>query len=339
MAKFSYYNYAKVLSYNAVYNIVIGNRGKGKSFGAKRKVINDFVKKGHMFIYLRRYKTELSASRATFFADIAEYFPEWDFRINGQYAECAPISTHDDKKREWTKMGYFIALSSSQNQKSVNFPTVRNIIFDEFIIEKGAISYLPHEDVIFNNFYSTVDRYKDKTKVFMLANSVSITNPYFTAWGIMPSEGQEIITKGEGFIVCHIDNNQDFNNEVYATRFGKFIKGTDYAEYAVENTFADNNDSMLNLKDSKARYQFTLETKNGSFSVWYSWDNNNYYIHSKPVKNPEIYTMDADKMDSNKLLLSFSDRPLGNLRTAFRKGRVSFDKPITRNTFTEIFKR
>jgi len=346
LRKFKYYDYAKILSYNGVYNILIGNRGKGKSFGAKRKVINDAIKKGDQFVYLRRYKTELATSRATFFADIEYLYPEWDFRINGANAQMSPVLADDlepDKKkkvkREWITIGFFIALSNSQNQKSVNFPNVKTIIFDEFVIEKGAISYLPQEDVVFNNFYSTVDRYKDKTRVFFLANSVSVTNPYFIAWKIRPNGGDEFIIKDKGFIVCHIDDNQDFNNEVYKTRFGGFIQGTEYATYAVENEFSDNHDAMVLSKDPKARYQFTLETKEGKFSVWYNFAKNYYYIDEKDIKTPDIYTLEISKMTNDKLLVSFSDRPLANLRTAYRKGRVSFDSAVTRNVFTQVFKR
>ena len=164
-------------------------------------------------------------------------------------------------------------------------------------------------------------------------------NPYFIAWDIVPSPGDEFIIKKSGFIVCHIADNEAFNEDVYETNFGKFIKNSDYADYAVENVFADNTDSMLELKDSKARYLFTFECKTGKFGVWYNIFSNYYYIQNKPTKQEIIYTIVADKMDNTKTLLSFSDRPLANLRNSFRKGNMSFDNQVTRNTFMEVFKR
>lgn len=339
MKKHPYYDYAKLLSFNGTYNFLVGGRGLGKTYGAKKKVIRDAIKKGDEFIYLRRYKTELTTARNTFFADIGHEFPGYDFRINGPIAQMAPIDTRDDKKREWQTIGYFISLSVSQNQKSVAFPKVKTIIFDEFIIEKGALHYLPDESTIFNNFYSTVDRYQDKTKVLFLANSVSIMNPYFIDYEIRPDEQKEFITKSDGFIVCHFPNADDFSSSVYETRFGKFIKNSEYAEYAVGNTFDDNSGAMLGFKDSKARYMFTLECRNGSFSVWLNMFTNEYYVQDKLPKTQDIFTLISGKMDSHKTLMTFSDRPLANLRTAFRNGNVTFDKPSTRNTFTEIFKR
>lgn len=339
--KHPYYNFDKLYSFNGTFNFLAGGRGIGKTYGAKRKALKAALssKGEQQFIYLRRYKTELATARATFLADIVHEFPGYDFRINGSVMEASPSEDRADKKdRQWITLGYFMALSTAQNQKSVAFPKVRTIIFDEFIIEKGAIHYLPEEVTIFTNFYSTVDRYQDKTKVFFLANSVSIMNPYFLEYGIIPEVGKDFVTKADGFIVCHFPDSKDFQNSVYETRFGKFIKDSEYAEYAVGNEFSDNTDVLLSIKDYKARYMFTLECKGGTFSIWHSLQNNEYFIQSKVPKDQEIYTLVPERMAPNKILISTKDRPLAYLRTAFRAAKISFDNPTTRNTFTEIFK-
>jgi len=335
-----FYNLSKILSYNAAYNMCVGGRGIGKTYGFKKKGIRDAIVKGDEFIYLRRYKTELQTARNTFFADVGNEFPNHDFRLNGWLAQASLIADRDaGKKREWITLGYFIALSQAQNIKSVAFPKVKTIIFDEFIIEKGALHYLPDEAVIFNNFYSTVDRYKDKTRAFFLANSVSIMNPYFLEYEIRPDQSSEFVIKAGGFLVCHFINSDEFANEVYQTKFGKFIKDTDYADYAVGNAFDDNHESLLALKNPKARYLFTLECKTGSFSVWHDIYTDDYFIQSKRPKAEMIFTLLSERMAEDKKLMSFTDKPLAYLRAGFRAGRVSFDKPSTRNTFADIFKR
>ena len=50
-----FYDYNKVLSYNAMFNFIIGERGVGKTFGAKKFCINRFLKYGEQFVYIRRY--------------------------------------------------------------------------------------------------------------------------------------------------------------------------------------------------------------------------------------------------------------------------------------------
>jgi hypothetical protein len=339
MSRHPYYKYDKLYSYNGTYNFLVGGRGLGKTFGAKEKAIRDGIKTQSQFIYLRRYKEELATARNTFFADVLYKFPNYEFQVQGNEAQVAPLSTHGEKKREWKTIGYFIALSTSQKQKSVAFPRVTKIIFDEFIIERGAIHYLPDEAIIFNNFYSTVDRGLDKTIVLFLANSVSIMNPYFLEYDIRPDESSEWLVKNDGFVVCHFPNADEFQASIYQTKFGKFIKGTEYAKYAIGNDFSDNHENLLGSKDSRAKYKFTLECQKGMFSVWHTNVTDEYFIQEKLPKAQIMFTLVAEKMSEEKTLMGFRDKPLAYLRAAFNSGRVNFDKPVTRNTFTEIFKR
>lgn len=346
----SYYDYKKIVSFNATYNFIVGGRGLGKTYGGKQLAINAWVKRKHQFIYLRRYKTEVSSARRTFFADIAHEYPEYDFRVNGVEAQASKTLNIDsyaseadhkkaEKSRVWETMGYFMALSTGQTQKGTSFPKVKTILYDEFIIEKGALSYLPEEEKVFNNLYSTVDRWKDKTKVFFLANSVSIMNPYFIAYEIRPDEGEEFVRKAGGFIAAHFPDSTEFANEVYQTKFGQFISGTEYGDFAVGNTFADANDNLLREKGYKAKYRFTLECRAGSFSVWYDASVSMYFIRSKLPKDQVHFTLLPERVSDGKTLMTRNDKTLAYLRAAFNNAMVMFDKPSTRNVFTEVFKR
>lgn len=336
---FTYYKFNKVRSYNGVFNFIVGARGLGKTYGAKKLSISDAIKKDEQFIYLRRYKHELIDAKSGFFDDIIDAFPNYDFRVAGEFGQYAPKGTENAKKRQWFNICIFVALSTTQFKKSKPYPKVKKIIYDEFIIEKGVIQYLPNEAIVLENYYSTVDRYQDKTIVFFLANSVTIMNPYFLYYDIMPTEGVEIITKKDNYIVAHFPKSEQFSSEVAQTRFGKFIQDSEYADYAVGNKFGDNTNAMLDLKDPKARPMFTLETTTGIFGVWYNFTTNYYYIISKTPKDVPAFTLVAAKMTNDKRLMTFTDRPIANLRSAFRRGDMSFDKPATRNTFVEVFKR
>jgi len=337
----AYYNLSKILSFNAVYNFVIGARGLGKTYGFKKKVIKDGITKGHEFIYLRRYKSELKAARDSFFADVSAEFPEQDFRVNGHYAEYSPITLRDQKKREWFRIGYFMCLSTAQTQKSVSFPKVRTILYDEFIIEKGMLHYLPNEAVVFTNFFSTVDRNKDKTRAFFLANSVSIDNPYFVHYRIQPKDGEEFIRKFDGFMIVHLADSTEFAEGVSRTKFGKFIHESDpdYEEYAVGNSFADNHENLLENKPAEADYVYTLETKTGIFSVWRDWNSKKWYVQEKRPKTEIVFTLCADKMGNGKKLLFNNDQQISVLRSAFKSHYVYFDSARTRVALLDIFKR
>lgn len=323
-----------------MYNFLVGGRGLGKTFGAKRRAFRRNIDKGELFIYLRRTQKELTAVRETFFADIAHEFPDWDFEVRGNTFVRSPASSRSAKKREWAVMGYLIALSTAQKMKSVAYTRVKTIIYDEFIIENGLVRYLPDEANVFNNFYFTVDRGQDKTTVFFLANAVSITNPYFLEYGILPKEDSpEFLKLRDGFIVAHFPKAEEFANQMLATRFGRFIAGTDYADYAVGNQFADNHDDLVDGKSRDAKYMLTLETRLGIFSVWWDMDADQYYVQRKRPGQEKIFTLLPETMSEEKTLLVYNDLLVQRLRRAYRVAKILFDNPATRNMFIDVFRR
>ena len=166
----AYYNYDKIRSYNALMNIIMTNRGFGKTYGFKDMAIKNFLKNGKQFMYVSRYKTDISKEKiAMFFADIQEKYPSHNFQIKGKNAYC------DGKL-----MGHFVALSTSLNLKSVPFPDVTLICYDEFVIGGGSQQYIKSDVTIFAEFLSTVIRKRYDCRVFLLANNISMVNPYFT---------------------------------------------------------------------------------------------------------------------------------------------------------------
>jgi len=348
----SFYDYGAVLSRNAIYNVIIGPRGDGKTFGAKWRVMKNAVERNEQFILLRRFKTELN-TRTTFFADIvhlfAKKYPHHQFRVNGQEAQILrpkddefapkPVEARGKAKENWQTIGYFIALSNSQQKKSVAYPKVTTIIFDEFIIDKGALHYLPNEVRAFHDFYITVDRNQERTKVFFISNTVSIMNPYFIEWDIRPRKGQEWIMKGDGFVCVHLIRDNEFTRQVKETRMGRFIEGTEYASYAIDAVFLDNHMEMVAPKTPVARYYATIETTTGTFSWWIDHETGKYYVQDKRPKVETIWTMVPEKMTSEKYLMLSNDVSLQRLRSAFSRGRLFFSSAQARNSFVGVMKR
>jgi len=372
-----YYNFDKLFSYNATFNAVCGGRGMGKTFGSKKKAINSALRgivikdvptevnaqgrnktkiiqvptvksTPEQFIYLRRYKEELELAKATFFSDIEYLWPKWEFRVTKWEAQASPMKYEGIKNRPWVTIGYFVSLSVARNFKSVQFPNVGTIIFDEFIIEKGG-QYLPAEPTKLVNFYNTVSRYRPSVRVLMLANAVEITNPYFIHYKVRPNESDDnnfifMVKKSNGvyYMLWHFPESKEFEAEVDATEFGFFIRQTDptYADYAVSNIFSDNHDSMIGHKTTTATYIYTLESRSGIFSVWYDAKQDKFYCQEKrPAGDEDFVTLVDEWMSEGKRLARFTDKTMGMLRSAYSHDRMRFDRPATRNAFVEVFKR
>ena len=85
MSDSKYYNFDRIRSYNRMFNMIVGARGCGKTFGAKRIAIKNFIKKGEQFVYVRRYKSEIKEDRKfeQFFDDIRQEFPDHELTIKG----------------------------------------------------------------------------------------------------------------------------------------------------------------------------------------------------------------------------------------------------------------
>ena len=73
-----FFSPAKALSYNALFNFVIGERGVGKTTGVLKFFVNDFLKNGHQFVYIRRYVDDLSEADRSLFDNLKamQCFPE-----------------------------------------------------------------------------------------------------------------------------------------------------------------------------------------------------------------------------------------------------------------------
>ena len=192
-----FYSYNRIRSYNAIWNFIISNRGGGKTYGSKEMCIKNFIKKGEQWIYVRRYKTELK-KRALFFDDIKHKFPNHELTVQGNTMLC------DGKV-----MGFFLALSVSQQEKSTSYPNVTSIIFDEFIIDKSHIRYLTNEVEVALDLYETVNRTRtgrEKTRMYFLGNNISIVNPYFIFFDCIPKKGEQFTVAKNGQI-----ENKDFS--------------------------------------------------------------------------------------------------------------------------------
>lgn len=323
-----FYDIAGLLSQRCIFNFVIGNRGGGKTFGGKKLVINRFKRKGTQFVWIRRYRTELD-TLSDFWADIRPHFPEdelsqkgQELYINGELA------------------GYLIALSTSMQLKSVAFPTVQTIIFDEFIIDKGRINYLRNEAHVFMELYETIARLREGVVAIFFGNAISIVNPYFDFFKVAPDLGKRF-TKKDGICIEFYFNDK-FIERKESTAFGKIIKGTSYGEYNMKNKFLRDTDSFIAPRPASANnklYQFIFDGQR--YSLWRDNKYQCYYVDTNYEPNfGEFRTfvsssIDMDDKDKSMIMFKKNSAISKRLIELIERGDIFFINQSAKQKFYE----
>ena len=60
-----FYSLDRILKEKAVYNMVFGERSNGKTYAVLKYAVVDYVKTGGTFAYIRRWKEDVTGSRAS----------------------------------------------------------------------------------------------------------------------------------------------------------------------------------------------------------------------------------------------------------------------------------
>lgn len=183
-----HYNIDKLDSMGCLFNLIFGSRSDGKSYQVKhKKAVVKYVQTGRRFILLRRLKEEIKAEK------IERYFNDVDVVTitNGRY-NCITLyrnelflSNYDIetcKTKRGEKIGYVMALSAEQHYAGASYLDVDDIIFEEFM-SRGAYLGNSEPDKL-ANLWSTVDRKRLTTRVWMVGNTISKVCPYYKDWGL-----------------------------------------------------------------------------------------------------------------------------------------------------------
>ena len=316
------------LSYNALFNAIIGARGVGKSYGVKERCINKFIEKGEKFAYLRRFKTELS-DIGTFFNDIYMKYPDHEFEVKGKSFLI-----------DGEEAGKCFALSTAKIKKSNSYPLITTIIFDEFILDSGYHHYIPDEVVNFLEFYETIARMRE-VKVFLISNAITWTNPYFTFFELDPPKSKKGIAVNNDFLV-QVVQNKKYSDVKEKTRFGKMLKGTSYGNYAFKNEFLrDSTNFVLPKSPENMRMHFIMKVIGRKYGVWIAPDEGIYYVSKKfDPKYKLIYTAMNEDHEPNTLLLKGRNKStiFKDFVDQYKYGSVYFDSIDTKNIMLKILK-
>lgn len=344
-----YWDLRRTLTHNALINVILGNRGGGKSFGAKWYVIDRFIKYGEQFGYIRRYKEDLINPMKQFFKDIEYKYPDYEFKVDKNSFYIRLKTGAEGGWKESDIAGYGFSLSTANNKKSISYPNITTLIYDEFLLEKGSQHYLKNEPMALLSLYETVARPgTDHPRVilFMLANAITVTNPYFLYWDLkMPTKKD----KNDKWIWKHPTRPilvEDVKNEKFIdrkknTEFGKLVEGTTYSDFSIENKFLLDDDTFVEKRSPKARYYFTFIYMEHTLGVWADFIEGKMYVST--AVDPSyilIYAITMKDHKPNTMFLKNKNKA-GHFKTfldAYENGNVRFESINIKNICYEVIK-
>lgn len=196
--------------------LVLGERSNGKSYACKNLVISECIKNDSEFIYLRRYELDCKDSLCVnYFGDVpVESMTDGEYSCIDVFRKgifLANVNPDTGKIERGKRIGHCHALSASEHYKSLAFPNVEYIIYEELISQDGR--YLYNEQNKLQHYASTIYRNR-KGKILMIGNSISRICPYYREWNL------KVAKQKQGTVeryVFHNDNGDDTKLAVYLT--------------------------------------------------------------------------------------------------------------------------
>lgn len=368
--KIVYYNLDPIDSENANFNLIYGERSNGKSYQVKhkkginpyldsiKKATEDSIKKAERFMLIRRWKEEIKPEKIEqYFMDIDIYkLTDGKYNCISLYKGKIWLSNYDPDSKPQLKRGdyiaYVVALSTEQTYAGASYLDVKNMIFEEFMA-RGL--YLPHEPDKLMNLYSTVDRKRGTTRLWLVGNTISRVCPYIEEWGLhdILSEQKQgtIITK-----LIPTGNLNDDGTEETIKIAVEYCKSTGTSSHVIGkhkdmlNKGAWQSDPQPHLphsyNDYIVRFRMIFKYQNFKFIAEYLYDEDTkeycwyIYPYRGEIKKNMLVISDEVRLDRhwqrNIYNVDIPNLTLKRLLNTFRENNIFYSSDLCGTDFKQV---
>lgn len=188
----NFYSLKSILAKKAVYNVIFGERSNGKTYSVLKYAIEQYFKTGGQLAIVRRWNEDIKGRRASDIFTALNVNKEVEKISGGKYSGITYfagkfyVCTYDENGKPLYSLdndciAYAFSLSETEHNKSISYPKITTILFDEFLTKHV---YLQDEFVLFMNTVSTIVRQRTNVKIFMCGNTVNKYCPYFDEMGL-----------------------------------------------------------------------------------------------------------------------------------------------------------
>lgn len=169
--------------------VVYSGRERGKSFEIASQCLADAWYDGKQLAYVRRNDDTVDMIQA-YFNDKHEFIKDMTDNVSDRitcYKSVLYFSHIEQDEKGIEKvfrdkpLGRFFALSRQGRFKSLQFPEIMNMIFEEVLTRDPYLSAEPEKLM---DLISSLSRSRPGFRVWLISNLVSAVNPYSNSWGI-----------------------------------------------------------------------------------------------------------------------------------------------------------
>lgn len=345
-----HYSSRKIDGYNLPFNFIISERELGKTTTiVLDKVYKPFKERGETTIVIRRNVNDLSKAYIDDFANVINKF--YDDNVIFDYSVSTLKDGIVDVKVDGKPFLRFIGLSKKiASMKSLMFPNLKNILFDEFICNsRFGEKYLKEEAYKFMEVYNTFRRESENLKCWFLGNPYSVYNPYFIYFNVDTSAIKRgaILSDKKTYALECAEMSQELREYILSVN-PLYQFDNSYTRYAFGGQNINDENIIVQKQKPQGfalKFLFRME---GKFIAIYR-DNDytnlegiNYYATFIDIdsvsRKRDIYCFDFNELVERTSLLSIDDKwRFSKLKNAMRERKIAFNSIECYYLCEEIF--
>lgn len=276
-----------IVSRETTFNILIGARGIGKTYGALDYCLSNKIK----FLYLRRTQTQADIAGSPIYCPVKAITPDI-------YPDRSGKNLYQLTDEEKNTYGYIAALSTFSNLRGFDSSEIEWIIFDEFIPESSERA-MKNEGETFLNLYETVNRnreLKGKPPVFVLlmANSNQIASSILLQLQLvrpiakMIKANQSYWYDKERSVSVIYPIDSPISQKKAGTALYRLAGSGSFSDMALSNVFADLDDPMIK---SRPLNEYKPLCAIGEICIYRHKSRIEYYVSSHFSGKPQVFSL------------------------------------------------
>lgn len=324
-----YLDFSGIASRGMPFNLIVGGRGTGKTYGALKYAIES----GRRFMFMRRTQTQLDLINKPDFSPFKTINRDLGISVETETASHYNARFILDDET----VGYSCALSTISSLRGFDASDIDMIIYDEFIPERHERPIV-HEGTALLNAYETINRNRElagkpAVQLFALANSNDLGNPIFMELGLvltadkMRSSGSEVYADNERGILLIMLASSLISEQKTNTALYRLTAGSDFSRMSIGNEFSGEERSRIG---SRPLREYTPLVTIGELTIYSHKSNREYYCTRHRSGSPAVYG--SGDIERKRFCRSYS-----RLWDAFIEQRIVFEDYSLQLLFTKYF--